>query len=287
MTKKLDTLVGDIYNLFSGEESHYPEDNNIRILLNGIAKSLRLKMLKSKDWEPRLRMSNIGKPDRQVWYELNKAPREKMSPNTYIKFLLGDIIEELFLFLAKEAGHDVQAEQKEIEIDGIKGRMDAIIDGVVVDVKSASSYSFKKFRNNTLAEDDPFGYIDQISGYAQAEGDQYPAFLAVDKQNGTAVVTRIKAKDVKPRIKQLKKLLDKDTPPEKCYSDKAEGASGNRILAIGCAYCGFKRHCWSDANDGRGIRTFAFTHGIKHYTNISREPKGKELHVRTNSTIDN
>ena len=74
MTKKLDTLVGDIYNLFSGEESHYPEDNNIRILLNGIAKSLRLKMLKSKDWEPRLRMSNIGKPDRQVWYELNKAP---------------------------------------------------------------------------------------------------------------------------------------------------------------------------------------------------------------------
>ena len=287
MTKKLDTLVGDIYNLFSGEESHYPEDNNIRILLNGIAKSLRLKMLKSKDWEPRLRMSNIGKPDRQVWYELNKAPREKMSPNTYIKFLLGDIIEELFLFLAKEAGHDVQAEQKEIEIDGIKGRMDAKIDGVVVDVKSASSYSFKKFRNNTLAEDDPFGYIDQISGYAQAEGDQYPAFLAVDKQNGTAVVTRIKAKDVKPRIKQLKKLLDKDTPPEKCYSDKAEGASGNRILAIGCAYCGFKRHCWSDANDGRGIRTFAFTHGIKHYTNISREPKGKELHVRTNSTIDN
>ena len=287
MTKKLDTLVGDIYNLFSGEESHYPEDNNMRILLNGIAKSVRLKMLKNREWEPRLRMSNIGKPDRQVWYELNKAPREKMSPNTYIKFLLGDIIEELFLFLAKEAGHDVQAEQKEIEIDGIKGRMDAKIDGVVVDVKSASSYSFKKFRNNTLAEDDPFGYIDQISGYAQAEGDQYPAFLAVDKQNGTAVVTRIKAKDVKPRIKQLKKLLDKDTPPEKCYSDKAEGASGNRILAIGCAYCGFKRHCWSDANDGRGIRTFAFTHGIKHYTNISREPKGKELHVRTNSTIDN
>ena len=287
MTKKLDALVGDIYNLFSGEESHYPEDNNMRILLNGIAKSVRLKMLKNREWEPRLRMSNIGKPDRQVWYELNKAPREKMSPNTYIKFLLGDIIEELFLFLAKEAGHDVQAEQKEIEIDGIKGRMDAKIDGVVVDVKSASSYSFKKFRNNTLAEDDPFGYIDQISGYAQAEGDQYPAFLAVDKQNGTAVVTRIKAKDVKPRIKQLKKLLDKDTPPEKCYSDKAEGASGNRILAIGCAYCGFKRHCWSDANDGRGIRTFAFTHGIKHYTNISREPKGKELHVRTNSTIDN
>ena len=287
MTKKLDTLVGDIYDLFNGEESHYPEDNNMRILLNGIAKAVRLKMLKSKDYEPRLRMSNIGRPDRQVWYELNKAPRESMSSNTYIKFLLGDIIEDLFIFLAKEAGHDVQAEQKEIEIDGIKGRMDAIIDGVVVDVKSASSYSFKKFRNNTLAADDPFGYIDQISGYAQAEGDEYPAFLAVDKQNGSAVVTRIEAKDVKPRIKQLKALLKKETPPERCYSDKAEGTSGNRILDIGCAYCGFKNHCWSDANNGKGIRTFAFVHGIKHYTNISREPKGKELHVRANSTINN
>ena len=48
MEKKLDTLVGDIYDLFNGEESHYPEDNNIRILLNGIAKAVRLKMLKNK-----------------------------------------------------------------------------------------------------------------------------------------------------------------------------------------------------------------------------------------------
>ena len=116
MEKKLDSLVGDIYELFEGKENHFPEDNNMRILLNGIAKSIRLKMLKNKDWEPRLRMSNIGRPSRQVWYELNKAPRESMSSNTYIKFLLGDIIEELFLFLAKEAGHKVEGEQKEIEI---------------------------------------------------------------------------------------------------------------------------------------------------------------------------
>ena len=286
MEKKLDTLVGDIYDLFNGEESHYPEDNNIRILLNGIAKAVRLKMLKNREWEPRLRMSNIGKPDRQVWYELNKAPREKWLPNTQIKFLLGDIIEELFLFLAKEAGHKVEGEQKEIEIDGIRGRMDAIIDGVVVDVKSASSFAFKKFRNNTLAEDDPFGYIDQISGYAQSEGEEYPAFLAVDKQNGTATISRIKAKNVKPRIKKLKQLLDKDTPPERCYEDVAEGVSGNRILPIGCAYCGFKQHCWSDANGGKGLRSFAFTHAIKHFTEVVREPKGRELNVG-NSTINN
>ena len=287
MEKKLDSLVGDIYELFEGKENHFPEDNNMRILLNGIAKSIRLKMLKNKDWEPRLRMSNIGRPSRQVWYELNKAPRESMSSNTYIKFLLGDIIEELFLFLAKEAGHKVEAEQKEIEIDGIKGRMDAKIDGVVVDVKSASSFAFKKFRNNTLAEDDPFGYIDQISGYAQAEGDTYPAFLAVDKQNGSAVVSRIKAKNVSPRIAELKELVDKKEPPEKCYADKAEGTSGNRILDIGCSYCAFKNHCWSDANDGKGVRSFIFTHGIKHNTNIVREPRGREFGNVGNSTNNN
>ena len=32
MKKNLDTLVGDIYELFEGKENHFPEDNNIRLL---------------------------------------------------------------------------------------------------------------------------------------------------------------------------------------------------------------------------------------------------------------
>ena len=48
--------------------------------------------------------------------------------------------------------------------------MDCKIDGEVVDVKSASAMSFKKFKNGTLYEDDPFGYIAQLAGYEHNEG---------------------------------------------------------------------------------------------------------------------
>ena len=44
--------------------------------------------------------------------------------------------------------------------------MDCKIDGVLTDVKSTSSFGFKKFKEATLAFDDPFGYIDQIKAYA-------------------------------------------------------------------------------------------------------------------------
>jgi hypothetical protein len=62
--------------------------------------------------------------------------------------------------------------------------MDCKIDGVVTDVKSASTYGFKKFKDATLAFDDPFGYIDQIKGYAKSEGETQVGWLAMDKANG-------------------------------------------------------------------------------------------------------
>jgi hypothetical protein len=43
-----------------------------------------------------------------------------------------------------------------------------VIDGVTVDVKSASKYGFEKFLKHNLREDDPFGYISQLSSYVYA-----------------------------------------------------------------------------------------------------------------------
>ena len=39
----------------------------------------------------------------------------------------------------------LKGEQGEVEIEGIKGHRDAIIDGAIGDVKSASAFSYKKF----------------------------------------------------------------------------------------------------------------------------------------------
>ena len=76
-------------------------------------------------------------------------------------------------------------------LEGIKGSMDCKIDGILCDVKSTSTYGFKKFKENRLEYDDPFGYIDQLSGYGQAEGADEAMFLAMDKQNGHLTTTKI------------------------------------------------------------------------------------------------
>ncbi len=40
------------------------------------------------------------------------------------------------------AGHEVTDEQKEVELEGLKGHIDCKINGRVVDIKTASGFSF-------------------------------------------------------------------------------------------------------------------------------------------------
>lgn len=229
-----------------------------------------------------LRMSNIGKGARQLWYEKRYGSEEALPPATVLKFIYGDIIESLLLFLAARSGHNVTSRQDEVAVDGIKGHIDADIDGVTVDVKSASTYSFRKFRDGTLLEDDPFGYVEQLAGYCDAR-DTDGAFLAVDKQNGHVAYLSIPKEELKAavnvpeRISYLKSAVDSEVEPERCYSDEEEGASGNRVLGINCSYCSHKTRCWADSNGGLGLRTFLYSGGPKFLTKVVREPKVKEV----------
>ena len=65
--------------------------------------------------------------------------------------------------------------------------------------------------------------------------------------------------------------------PDRCYSDIPDGKSGNRKLSIGCVYCGYKRDCWSDVNQGKGIRVFKYAHGRRYLTNVAKEPEVVEV----------
>ena len=76
----------------------------------------------------------------------------------------------------------------------------------------------------------------------------------------------------KQKVKDVKEAMNKDTPPERCYSDVADGKSGNRKLAIGCAYCDFKIECWKDANNGKGLRKFKYANGSRFFTHIEKRP---------------
>lgn len=291
-TKTIDTLVEDIYDLLENGKIEI-DDSLIKkfAVRMGMLMKRRLEVPEGKENNKTkgggfLRMSSIGKPDRQVYYDVHRAPREKLRPNTFMKFMYGDVVEEVLLFLAEASGHKVEGEQEEIIIDGIKGHRDAVIDGTTVDVKSASRFGFRKFKDGSLSKDDPFGYIAQISGYTHAYGrdskvnTDVGAFLAIDKSQGHLAVLKVpKSEQIDPeaRIKHLKKVVERDEPPEKCYEPKPKGKAGNKILATGCQYCPFKHHCWSDANGGQGLRTFLYSNKPTDFVEVVKEPRVPEL----------
>jgi hypothetical protein len=225
-----------------------------------------------------LRMSNIGKGARQLWYDKKYGREEKLSAATLIKFMFGELTEQLLLFLASLSGHDVKAQQAEVTLGGIKGHIDAEINNVTVDIKSASSHGFKKFKSkDALIEDDPFGYVEQISGYSKAR-DQNGAFLAMDKVHGNLAYVEFPKEElavfkVEERIQYLKEALDSPTPPPRCYDAEPMGTSGNMKLGTNCSYCDHKFRCWSDSNGGLGLRTFLYANGPVFLTEVKSEPK--------------
>ena len=282
--KTIDTLIEDIHTLLETGINTYNVQNRdkIRDFAMEISSSVARQLGEGKrEKMTSLRMSQIGKPDRQLWYEL-KSPVEPapIDGQTKLKFIMGDILEALLILLTDLSGHKVTEQQKEVEIDGVKGHKDCRIDGTVVDIKSASSYAFKKFKEGTLHTDDPFGYIAQISGYAEADKDEEAAFFAIDKSSGEMAVMEvepIRMINAKQRIGKVKNFISSDIPPARCYPDEEDGKSGNRKLAIGCVYCPFKEDCWKDANGGRGLRKFQYSNGIRYLTQVGKVPDVKEV----------
>ena len=286
MSKSLDSLVQDIYEkiecLSQGENMDIPQD-----LIDDFGERMKQALVhwtEPKKQTKGLRMSNIGRPARQLWYESKKdfEPTPLKAP-THIKFLYGHLLEELLLLFAKIAGHSVSDEQKEVEVDGIKGHIDCKIDGQVVDIKTASNFGFKKFKEGTLYQDDPFGYMHQLAGYEASEGTTEGGFLAINKETGDIALYLpgdLTKPNVNGRIDSLKNKLKSDTPPEKCYQPVPEGKKGNMRLPTGCAYCGFKNECWSDANNGRGLRAFKYSNGVKYFTRVTSTPNVQELFIK-------
>lgn len=276
--KDISTLVTDIESLFNGHECN-------DILLDDFVTTLRdqIKLSFKQYGEKRqgyLRMSNIGKPcHRQLWYECSSVEPEPLTAATRFKFLFGHIIEALMIYLAKEAGHNVTDEQKQVTLDGIKGSMDCKIDGVLIDVKSTSSRSFDKFKSGKLADDDPFGYIGQIGGYAKAEGTSQVGFLAVDKTLGhICLYMPENLPDPSETIAKVKAAVNSEVPPERVQgATKADGASGNECLSTTCSYCNYKAECFKDANEGKGLRAFSYSNGPRFLTKVVREPNVAEL----------
>lgn len=286
--KSIHTLVDDIYNLFT-PGNHEISEEFVEELGRQVAETVASRIQEAQGGERKggLRMSNVGRPERQLYYEVHGVGEEgqkpeELKPQTMLQFMFGDVWESILLYLAKEAGHTVTHEQGEVTLNGVKGHNDAIIDGVVVDVKSASPFAIKKFETKSVVEDDPFGYMEQLSGYCEAHGKLDGAFLAVQKVTGKLVLCDFSWEDlemynVSERIDYMRDVLDDSEPPDRCYDPVPEGKSGNLKLDTGCKYCAFKHHCWADANDGIGLRTFIYSDGPRHFTHVEKTPRTEEV----------
>ena len=124
-------------------------------------------------------------------------------------------------------------------------------------------------------QDDPFGYIAQISAYAEANGVDKAAFLAIDKSTGEICLSQIESMEMinaTTRVKHLKNVVEKNKIPDRCYSPIADGKSGNYRLPIGCIYCKHKQVCWADANQGKGLRVFNYANGKRFLVQVGKEP---------------
>tara|TARA_R100001163_G_C5018898_1_gene162292 strand:- start:98 stop:949 length:852 start_codon:yes stop_codon:yes gene_type:complete len=281
--KKIETLVEDINKLFTSEDPPIPEkevDTFIDTFAVSIKQHLKTFLYETPRANKNLRLSVIGRPDRQLWYDINEPNEKPLSSSLRIKFLYGYLLEELLILLSSVAGHKVTHEQKEVTVAGIKGHQDCMIDNFLIDCKSASWRAFQKFKNNTLSEDDPFGYIAQMSAYAEANNVEEGGFLVIDKQSGEICLSKVNSLEMinaKKRITHLKKIIKHKTAPSKCFDDLPEGKSGNRKLDVRCIFCSHKSKCWSDANDGKGLRIFQYERGKKYLTQVKREPNVTEI----------
>lgn len=276
MKKSFDTLERDIKDMLKGAMA--PEGLDVRhetaqrVLT--LAKNVATHTLDMVNHQPpvpkdpankTIRMSELGEPCLRKlmfkWYHphmANPPYAEPSAPYLPVKFTFGDYIEELTLFMAEEAGHEVHSRQKRVELDldnGWKavGHIDAIIDDVVVDVKSAADVSFNKYKRSGLnIATDTFGYRYQLGAYEEALGKE-GAFIFVNKHDGELLVNPpydnlaglsvITAKSIASVAdaytdykRPLDALLDPIPGERKVYGEQ---------LGVVCSYCPFKYQCYN------------------------------------------
>lgn len=280
MIKNIRTLITDIQDVVGRKDGWLDE-----ALAEGFARDLGLRLMAEggrQDEAPRLRLSQMG--DRcpcALWHSIHSPSlSEPLPAHARIKYTYGHVIEALVIAMAKAAGHEVTGEQDAVFVDEIRGSRDCVIDGCVVDVKSASSMAFQKFKTGSIREDDPFGYLAQLDGYVVGSIDDPLVrvkdrgyLLAVDKTLGHMCLYehRIRPDFIRERILSYKEIVACDNPPKCTCGIIADGKSGNIKLDMRASYSPQKYLCHPS------LRTFLYASGPVYLTKVVRKPDVTEV----------
>jgi len=217
----------------------------------------------------RLRMSNVGRPTCQLWYEKNKPEVALPFPTTFVmNMMIGDIVEAVFKGLLKEAGvkyNDTEKVTLDLGTTRINGSYDIVINDAVDDIKSASDWSYRnKFESyDTLAAGDGFGYVGQLAGYAKASGKRAGGWWVVNKANGQFKYVPADNLDMDKELEKINKTVAtvEENKFERCFQpvpEKFRGKeTGNKILNDGCRFCSYRFDCWSDLTERPAVKSQA------------------------------
>lgn len=208
---------------------------------------------------------------RKVWYGLQSTPSPTSAADE-LKFSYGHLLEATLLTYAEMAGHEVKDQQLKLteslrDSEGdrwlIRGKIDAVIDGVVVDVKSCSKTVY-----NDLST-----YYSQVDWYAKVGGYERAGILAVEKSSG-----RIRYEEVPPtwvrgvqtvRDETLSELGAPAAPPRRYLPSKVDKIGVQ--LPDECLFCPFKFDCWS------GLKAYRYAYGTAFYTSVGTPPRVPEM----------
>lgn len=269
----IENLVSDIYSMAGGATAPSATSKEV---------SVSYGKWWDKPWERKpkhVSFSEIGDPClRRLWYKVNKPlVGESIDTNLRVKFLYGDMLEELVLSLAKSAGHTVEREQERVTYDvgngwTISGKLDAVIDGVVIDVKSTTKFGVQKFENGLV--DDPFGYKQQLSGYAVALDRDRAGFVTIQKELGHIAYFPIavdKGHFHEQAVASIEAVEMTENSLPIIPPVPQSKTSKNMKLATSCSYCAFKKECYPK------LRTFMYSSGPEFLVNVVDTPRVLEI----------
>lgn len=233
-------------------------------------KAIRQCLLAKRSEEPfKLRMSNLGKPLRQLLLE-RLYGRSPMNAQMRLKMTYGYMWESFLVLLLKASGLKIETDRK-VQLDinydegkstTIYGMCDLKIDGEIYDTKSASSWAYdNKFISFSHMEaDDPFGYCGQAFGYSLADKSRFAGWIVIDKSDGRMKVVEVPQgkyrelarkylDDFKNKIRLVTKQLTAEQIDEiaPCTGVVEETfnkrATGNYYLNKSCEFCDCKYKC--------------------------------------------
>ena len=234
---------------------------NIEQVATDIKDALNRQFNTKRDEKFRFRMSNIGRPSCQLWFEKNKPETALPKPTTFVmNMMIGDIVEAVFKAVLREANVKFEdTDNVKLELDEnhtISGSYDLAINDAVDDIKSASDWSYKyKFDSfESLASGDSFGYVGQLAGYAKASNKKAGGWWVLNKANGHFKYVRANI-DMNYELDKIKDNIKKAEAEElvRCFEPEPETfrgkETGNIVLNKNCTFCSYRTTCWENLTE--------------------------------------